>query len=105
MQHTSKVADQQLDTAKDVDIIKQNIRKLQKTKNYKALGQAAGIEVKHSHCGWGWRSLDDASTADDLPYESEAWEAGCFENGLMDDVDEMEALLSDATLKYLGLIS
>jgi hypothetical protein len=105
MQHTPKVSDQNPDAATNIEAVKNNLRKLQKTKNYKALGQAAGLSVEKSHCGWGWRSLDDSSIADDLPYEAEAWEAGCFESGLMEDVEQMELMLSDDVLRLLGLIS
>lgn len=86
-----------------VAAIKQKITKLQKTKNYRELGRLAGITMVQSHCGWGWRSLTDESTSDDLPYETEAWEAGCYETRLMDDVDEFEAILPDEVLQHLGL--
>lgn len=81
------------------------IARLQKAKNYRALGQLGGLEIVHGHCGWGWRGLDDVGTADDLPYEAEAWEAGCFESGLMTPVEDMPTTLPPAMLAHLGLLT
>jgi hypothetical protein len=83
--------------------VRQIILNLQKTKHYRELAQMAGIKVVRSICGWGWRSLDDECTSDDLPYENDAWEAACFETGLMNDVDELGVILSDEVLSELGL--
>lgn len=78
------------------------ISMLQKSKNYKALGILGGLSVVHGHCGWGWRGLNDVGAADDLFFEAEAWEAGCFESGLMMDVDDMASSLPCEMLKQLG---
>jgi hypothetical protein len=78
------------------------IQILQLAKNYKALAQFAGIRVFQGHCGWGWRN-EENNESDDFYRESDAWEAACFESGLMLDMDELQDSIADSVRRNLGL--
>lgn len=66
------------------------IAALKKSKNYEALASLADLRVYQGHFGYGWRGRDMQSLSDDFPRASDAWEAACFESGLMDDPETLD---------------
>jgi hypothetical protein len=57
---------------------------LQRARDFEKLARLAGITVYRSHIGWGWqRSIEKCMEAD-FSAVTDAWEASCYETGLME---------------------
>ena len=68
----------------DTSFAVSTILRLQRARDFEKLARLAGITVYRSHIGWGWQTKNEKCLEPDFATVTDAWEASCYETGLME---------------------